>query len=239
MPTTIHDLFCDESGIDAGPRFHFGAIRCSPARTRILTARLAGVREEYGLTAEMKWVRVSRAMLPAYTAFVGVFLECPYSRFRLHAVNRGPQWREFGRDEDQRFFKSYYVFLRLTMSLGCRYNVYVDDKPGKRHRWSNVEFAINGAVRRDYGLAKRQVRSLSPLDSKRCDLLQVADIVLGALTSAATSPHKQELARHVRERLQAGLGHKLVCREWLPQLRVRHAEPGAAPDRGRKAGPGR
>lgn len=227
MSTTTHDLFCDESGIDAGPRFHFGAIRCSPARTHILTDRLFEVRETYGLRAEMKWTRVSRAMLPAYKAFVKVFLDCPYSRFRLHTVDRGSQWREFGWDEDERFFKAYYVFLRLTMSLSCRYNIYVDDKPGKRHRWSNVEFAINGAARRDYGLAKRQVRGLSPLDSKQCDLLQVTDIVLGALTSAATSPHKKELARFVNERIRDGSGQKLVCREWSPQVRAMDTEPGS------------
>lgn len=220
MSIKIHDLYCDESGIDAGSSFHFGAIRCSPARSRILLTRLSEVREKYGLTSEMKWVRVSRAMLPAYKAFVSAFLDCPYSRFRLHTVERGAEWRHFGRDEDERFFKAYYVFLRLTMSLQCQYHIYVDDKPGKRHRWNNVKFAINGAVRRDHGL-KKHVRSLNPTDSKSNDLIQVTDIVLGALTSVATSPHKQELMQFVRERLPPGNGHKLVVRNWTPDWKSR------------------
>jgi hypothetical protein len=80
-------------------------------------------------------------------------------------------------------------------------------------------------VRRDHGLVKRQVRRFSPLDSKQCELLQLVDIVLGSLTSTATSLHKRELACHIRDRLQASLGRKLVCRTWSPQLQTRPVKP--------------
>jgi hypothetical protein len=168
----------------------------------------------------MKWTRVSRAMLPAYKSFVDVFLNCRYSRFFRFTVEPGTQWREFGRDTDDRFFKSYYVFLRLSMSLYCRYNIHVDDKPGKRHRWGNIEYSINGANRRDYGLDQKQVISLVNLDSKRCDLIQVADLILGALVTTATAPAKMELSRHVHERIRRD-GRKLAHREWTPSMRVR------------------
>lgn len=147
MSFTYYNLYCDESGIDGGPPFYFGAIYCSPTRASILEAALAKVREQHGLTREMKWRKVSQPMLLTYKAFLDVFLSDPYSSFRLTEVNRGPQWRDFGRDEESRFFKAYYVFLRMNMSLYSRYNVYVDDKPGKRYRWSNVQYAINGATR--------------------------------------------------------------------------------------------
>jgi Protein of unknown function (DUF3800) len=218
ISTPLYELYCDESGIEAGPRFHLGALSCSPTRSEILTARLAQVRKQFGLSAEMKWTRVSRAMLAAYKAFVGVFLDCKFSRFSLHTVERGPQWHKFGRNEEQRFFKAYYVFLRLNMSLYRRYDVYVDDKPGKTYRWSNVEFSINRAVYRDHGSQKRPVRTFSPLDSKRCDLIQVTDITLGALTTVATSPHKQELAQYVRDHICHNRPDKLTHRLWSPQV---------------------
>jgi hypothetical protein len=219
---TTYDLYCDESGIDTGPTFHFGALRCTPARARILEAELALIRGKYGLTAEMKWTRVSNAMLQAYKAFVDVFLDCPFAnaRFHLFTVTRGAYWRAFGRDEDERFFKSYYVFLRLTMSLECRYNVYADDKPGKRYRWSNVAYSISRANRRDHGLRKEQVRCLVPRNSKQYNLLQVSDIVLGALVSTPTAPAKQELARYIQKKLPGHSG-KLVRRSWSPVLRAK------------------
>lgn len=161
-------------------------------------------------------------MLPAYKAFVGVFLDCPYSRFYLHTVDVGRRttdWKNFGKNGEERFFKSYYVFLRLSMYTSCRYYVYVDDKPGKRYRWKKVEIAINRAARRDYSLHSRQVARLVPLDSKECQLLQVTDIVLGALTSEATSEHKRELARHIRGRLEEMPARKLSIREWSPDLK--------------------
>ncbi len=221
MSLNFHNLFCDESGIDSGPQFYLGAMICTPTRARILAGQLEGVRETYGLEAEMKWTRVSRAMLPAYKAFVDVFLNCKYSRFQLYSVQRGPHWRAFGRDEEQRFFKSYYVFLRRTMSLYSQYDIYVDDKPGKRYRWSNVKWAINGAASRDHGLAKRQVKNLHALDSKQCDLIQLTDVLLGALTSSASSPHKQELSRYIREQLKTSVRCRLQSEEWSPRLELK------------------
>jgi hypothetical protein len=68
MAFTNYNLYCDESGTDGGPTFYFGAIYCSPTRARILEAALAKVREQHGLTREMKWTKVSQAMLLMYNA---------------------------------------------------------------------------------------------------------------------------------------------------------------------------
>lgn len=158
MATRLLDLHCDETRIDAGPAFYIGMLRCSPARSRRLQAAIDRVRQQHGLQREMKWTKVSRAMLVQYEAFANVLLECNYSRFILFRITRNSDWQRFAKTEDERFFKTYYVVLRLSMRLDNQYNIFVDDKPCKRYRWSSVEYAIRGAGLRDHGI-KKQIKA--------------------------------------------------------------------------------
>ncbi|MGE5593978.1 MAG: DUF3800 domain-containing protein [Betaproteobacteria bacterium] len=219
MSSTYYNLYCDETHIHAGSTFFLGAIRCSPTRAGILEAALQSVRLRYSLSGEMKWTKVSRSMLQVYMDFVDVFLSDPYSSFHLMEVYRGPAWKSFGPNEAIRFFKTYYVFLRTIMSLHSRYTVYVDDKPGKPYRWNQVKYAINRAVLRDHCIEKAQVKQLIPTDSKRSDLIQVVDVILGATVARPGAEAKLKLASYVAERLAQPrfLGNrKLERRIWSP-----------------------
>lgn len=111
MSKSYYDIYTDESCIHSGNQFYFGAIYCSPTRADILKEKLQKVREKYKLTAEMKWTKVSSKMLIAYQKYVDVFLDDNYARFIVMRVHKDRQWRKWGKNEEERFFKSYYVFL--------------------------------------------------------------------------------------------------------------------------------
>lgn len=148
----------------------------------------------------MKWAKVSPRMLVAYKAFIDVFFNDPFSYFRVLEVRCGPRWKDWATNEEERFFKSYYFFLRGLMSPFCRYEVYLDHKPGKAYRWKSLHFAINRAAQRDYELKQKQIYSLVPRDSKQNDLLQLVDVLLGAVASEATAIAKTQLADYVKQR---------------------------------------
>jgi len=164
----------------------------------------------------MKWTRVSSAMLPAYQAYVDVILRTSSTRFWLYRVLRGPEWSLWGRNEEERFFKSYYVFLRRNLKVADRYWIRVDDLPTQRERWSKVAYAINNAVRRDYSLRRNLVTELVAVDSRTCDILQATDVILGGLTSAAAADAKASLAAHIRLGFASAKGCRLSEIEWSP-----------------------
>lgn len=140
-------------------------------------------------------------MLAAYKAFADVFLEDRYARFSVMRVERNNSWRNWARTNEERFFRTYYAFLRRVMSGYCSYDVHLDHLQAKRWRWNSLRYALQrAAVRDEYAAGKRLVPRLRAVDSKTSDLLQLTDVLLGAWTAAATSPHKAELQKHVRER---------------------------------------
>ena len=213
-------LYCDESGTHEKSKFCFGALCCSPTRAEILRHALKDFRSTFSCTREMKWTKVSVHMSSAYKAMVDLFFNDPFSYFRVLEVERGLNWKQWAPNEETRFFKAYYVFLRRHMSpLFCRYGVYLDYKPGKPYRWDSLRFAINGAVQRDYGLRQKSIYALVPRDSKRDDLLQLVDVLLGACTSEATAPAKQQLTAHVLLRggqLTRSGKKKIEIEKWSP-----------------------
>src|SRR5690606_14187393 len=116
---------------------------------------------------EMKWTRVSAQMLPSYRAFVGVFLDDRYARFSVTRVERNPAWRAWANTKEERFFRTYYAFLRGIMSGYCAYDVHLDHLQAKRWRWQSLRWALrNAAVRDAYAAGKRLVPRLIAVDSK-------------------------------------------------------------------------
>jgi len=215
-----HHLYCDESAIDGSGNFYIGGLYCSARRSEILRDNLKQVRSDYGCIREMKWTKVSGRMLPAYTAFVDVFLNDPFARFIMMEVKRNKAWKSWASSEEKRFFKTYYVFLRMNMRSYIRYSIYLDHKPGKWYRWSELYHAINNAGFRDYDLPKKQLCQLKPINSKNDDILQLVDVLLGASTSSATASAKVQLIQHVRQRFgdttRSGKA-KFRMYDWMPQ----------------------
>lgn len=200
MSTSYLNIYCDESGIERGTSFYFGALICSLRRAEILEEEISIFRRQYGCIREMKWTKVSKHMLEAYTTFADVFFNDPFCYFRILEVQCGNFWKEWGPNEENRFFKSYYVFLRKNMSPMCRYGVYLDYKPGKPYCWNQLYFSINNAGKRDYELRQKQIHTLKALNSKASNLIQLVDVLLGASVSSAVAPAKNKLAEHVRYR---------------------------------------
>lgn len=160
----------------------------------------------------MKWTKVSRKLLPAYTDFAGTFLQDRYARFSVMRVERTPEWRRWARTSEERFFRTYYAFLRRVMSGYCRYDVHLDHLQAKRWRWDALRHALRGAaVRDEYAAGKRIIPRLRALDSKASNLLQLVDVLLGAWTAEPSSQHKLAL----QERVRAGAGDRIV--EWTFQ----------------------
>ena len=163
----------------------------------------------------MKWGNVSERHLPAYKAFVDVFLNDPAAQFIWMRVDRGGRWRYWENNRVARFFKSYWFFLKANMSTFSRYGVYLDNGPFKRYRYSSVRFAANK------GAARSQVHTLEPVDSKRDVLIQLVDVLLGSVSSQAKAPAKVSLAHHVAQAFGATKmswtkGPKFLAYEWSP-----------------------
>lgn len=195
MPDYPQDFFCDESGQHGGTEWYLGALKCSNARTKILSRQLSLVRGKWDLGAEMKWTKVSDRFLNAYRDWCDVFLNDPYCRIRIMRV---PRQLLDGRNEEE-YAEAYrqFFFSVIPPQRGCR--IYIDGASVRRpSRWNSLNFIINKVRRGNWGLKGRNVATLCPIDSATSDMVQLTDVILGAAISQASAPAKRALAEHVR-----------------------------------------
>lgn len=221
MSKFYYDLYCDESGIDKN-NFHFGAIHCSRSRADILDKAIENLRVQTGLTGELKWNKVSEKYLDAYVEFADIFLKDQYTTFVLSSISKGLHWRKLASNNNSRFLHAYFHFLERVMWVSARYAVFLDDTPTKRYKLKTFHYTLN-LPDIIYGRQKK-VHTFKVVKSHESNLIQLVDVVLGALISKAEAPHKVLLANHVQQKIQANTKYgrpKLFTYEWIaPETRT-------------------
>jgi len=190
----------NEYEIYADERYHarrylmVGGIMCTDKRRESLHERLIQLRKEFGLAREMRWAKVSRQFLDAYKAWADVFFKDRFARFSLLVIDKmDPAWKQLQprhkrrTSQDDRLASAFYQFLLVSFGKLTdmkRWWVYPDQGFFSRDTvLSRVEFLFN----RTYKLAlgpktSRIIRLMQACDSKAEDLIQLADVLLGALS---------------------------------------------------------
>lgn len=212
-----YDLYADETFLRGPVAFAFGAVICTPLRAEVLRAALSRLRATAGMTSEIKWTKTSAHTLPFYRKVLDAFFDDRWPRLSVLAVTKGPNWHEWAPNEEERFFKSYYVFLMRNAGPFSRYSVYLDHKSLQRpYRWNTLHFLMNRARRGEWGLRRRNIRVLAAVDSRTADMIQLTDLLLGCATSTSTAEAKSALRQHFALRSREA-GKRVRLEEWAPR----------------------
>lgn len=177
---------------------------------------LLGFRRETGMFAELKWTKVSSLMLANYQRFVDYFFALNNTDFlHFHALivdNHQTNHRKFSRgDRELGFYKFYYQLL--LHSFGRRYSregeddrfiVHLDHRTSS-YSLGTLKRVLNAGIAKRYSITSAPFVSIEPVDSKASELLQVADILLGAIgyqkngydLLAGGKESKKSLVRHI------------------------------------------
>lgn len=190
----------NEYEIYADERYHarrylmIGGIMCTDRRRGRLHECLTQVRQNFSLTREMRWTKVSSKFLDAYKAWADVFLEDPFARFSLLVIDTMDlAWRQLSPhldrrlSQDDRLASAFYQFLLVSFGRLTdmkRWWVYPDQGFFSRDTvLSQVEFLFNRTYKIAFGpKTSRIIRLAQARDSKAEDLIQLADLMLGAFS---------------------------------------------------------
>lgn len=220
MSKLYYDLYCDESGTDKN-NFYFGAIHCSRARANILEKEILAFRIRTGLNGEMKWTKVSKRMLAEYTEFTDIFLNDLYTTFILSRISKGEYWRKLATSNDSRFLHAYFHFLEQAMKGYARYAVFLDETSSKPYKFKSFHYALNLPDIKYH--RQKKVHTFKTICSHESNLIQLTDVLLGALSSTPESLHKTTLSNHVQEKMKASTKYgrpKLIVYDWAaPETR--------------------
>ncbi|MCC7355067.1 MAG: DUF3800 domain-containing protein [Anaerolineae bacterium] len=191
-------------------------------RTDIKT-KIKALREVHNIHGEFKWTRVSPSRQLFYTELVNLFFDEPI-RFRCIVLPASQlDAIQFHRaDNELMFYKFYYLMLQSWILDFNTYRIFIDMKTNRvRQRLLHLQEFLS---RSNYFA---DVAIVQALPSEEVDLLQLVDILIGAVgyhfNGGGASPAKQAVTRAIEQRL----GHPIQpTRKTEEKLNVFRWRPG-------------
>lgn len=217
MDSRIYNVYCDESchlEHDGVPVMAWGAVTCPQGEVRDIAEAIRALKSAHGLKPafEAKWTKVSPAKAEFYLALIDFFLADDRMRFRglLVPDKARLDHARFDQSHDEWYYKMYFTMLRPIFAAPHRYRIYLDVKDtrgGPKTR--KLHDVLANSL---FDFERQTVERVQQVRSHESELLQITDLLIGALTyanrSLATSPAKTAII----DRLRATLGQQALSR---------------------------
>lgn len=213
----LYNAYCGEScrlENDGTPVMALGAVTCPKREVRDVAESIRALKVAHGLKPgfEAKWTKVSPARASFYTELIGFFLGDERLRFRGLVVPDKSLSDHlcFGQSRQDWYCKMYRTMLLPIFTAPHRYHIYLgvnDTRGGSRSRQLHDEIA-NSLVDPD----RQTVERVQQVRSHESELLQVTDLLIGALTYTNRGLDTSSAKVAIVERLREGVGQQALSR---------------------------
>lgn len=215
------NIYCDESTHlpnDGQPFMVLGAIVCPTALSRDVTVRLREIRAKHQIqpSFELKWTKVSPAKLEFYLDVIDYFFDNDDLNFRaVVAPKQGLDHERFGQTHDDWYYKMMFYLIRNVIPAQDEAFIYFDKKDTNGQE--KIDRLRSVIANTEYDFSRSNIRRLQIVESHHVGLLQLADLLIGAVNYVnrgnTTSEAKLRLIERIRERSGVNLTRTTLLSE--------------------------
>jgi hypothetical protein len=232
-----YNIYCDESchlENDHIKAMSLGAIWCERSAIRRIAEQIRQLKQAHGLSRqfEIKWTKVSPAKLDFYAAVVDLFFSTPELHFRGVVIPDKSLLNHalFEQNHDAFYYKMFFTLLKIIFVPGQQYAVYLDIKDTRSQQM--VQGLHDCLCNSRFDFDRESIQRIQQIRSHESELLQVADLLIGALSylhrGLTTSPAKQALIEQIKRLSGYSLERNTLYREEKFNLLVWQASNGDA-----------
>lgn len=191
-----YNIYCDESchlENDHQKIMVLGAIKCEKSYKKQAVNDIRNIKEKYNMNrfCEVKWTKVSPDKFDMYLELVNYFFTNPNLSFRAVVVDKTKLKHElFNQTHDSFYYKVYYQLLCRIIVPNNENYIYLDikDTKGARKVRKLGEVLANGL----YDFNMECIKNVQNINSKESELLQLADILIGAISYLNRNENEKE-----------------------------------------------
>ncbi|NNN19517.1 MAG: DUF3800 domain-containing protein [Acidimicrobiaceae bacterium] len=215
-------MYCDESchlPNDHQKSMVLGAIWCPGNQRQRLGRAVKALKKKHciGPGIEIKWTKVSPGQLDFYLALIDLFFTESDLRFRAVVIpdKDALNHEAFNQSHDIFYYKMWYQLLIQVIDNQHRFRIYLDTKDtGGKHRIEKLhEVLCNSKL----DFKKNVIQEITLLHSHEVPLLQLADMLIGAVSyvnrGMSSSPAKQALVESIRQKTGCSLNTSTLLHE--------------------------
>lgn len=200
-----YNLYCDESchlPNDGNKIMVLGGIWCPKEKTREINDRIREIKAKHGIGAEMKWVKLSSAKLEAYLDLVNYFFDDDDLHFRVLVVDNKDKLNNeaFRQTHDEWYYKMYFDMIKTVLSPHSGYYIYLDIKDTKsKTKIKKLQRVLENS---QYAFSHNTVRNIQVIRSNEVEMMQLTDILIGAVGYKLRGYHQSNAKNSVIELIE-------------------------------------
>ncbi len=213
------EVYCDESRPEllSTPRekinstdekyMLIGGIWVPYATREELKNAIKNLREKHLVFGEIKWRNVSPSKVDFYRELVELFFNFEGVRFRCVVVDATKVQldRYHESDSELGFYKFYYQLLKHWIDDRETYWIYLDYKKNKlSNRLQKLKEVLDNAT-----YNQDLIEDVQAIDSKESLLIQVADVLTGAVGYRYNHGYSSEAKKTIVSQVEYHLGHRI------------------------------
>lgn len=218
-----YNIYCDESchlENDHQRVMVLGAIWCPKDKAREAFDRIREIKEKHNLSRnlEIKWTKVSIAKKMFYLDLIDYFFDNPDLHFRaVISYKTKLDHKSHKQTHEDWYYKQYYQLIHPLLTSKDHYNIYLDIKdtrgPWKRDHLRGV------LANKMYDYDGKIIKGIQAIRSEEVELLQLADLLLGALGYVHKEFSGNQGKLEVIKRIRKHSGHSLVKNTFLREFK--------------------
>ena len=207
------NVYCDESNhleSDGVSPMVLGAVFGQIDEIREANKRIREIKTKHDISphTEIKWTKVAPNKLAFYLDLIDYFFDNDDLHFRGVIVNKEElDHEQFNQTHDNFYYKIYFELLKRILDPRNQYHVYLDIKDTRgskkvkklREVLSNNMYDFDGDI----------VQRIQQVHSHEVDVLQLSDILIGALQFLNRSDVESEAKRKIIDRIKKRSGYDL------------------------------
>lgn len=234
--TGEYNIYCDESchlENDRQKSMALGAVWCPRDTSKDIFKRIREIKGKHGLPRnfEIKWNKISPGLAEFYLDIIDFFFDDDDISFRAIVIPDKMILNHisFGQTHDDFYYKMYFQLLNIIFLPYNKYYIYLDIKDTTSiNKVRKLEEVLRNSK---YDFSRRMIKSIQQVRAREVELVQVADLLTGAISyvhrGLRTSTAKLRIIERIRQRSKYSLLHSTLPREpktnifvWQPQIRV-------------------
>ncbi|MGV3767313.1 MAG: DUF3800 domain-containing protein [Chitinophagaceae bacterium] len=196
--TKTFNFYCDESCHLENDHQRFmviGYVSAAFNQVKMHSRNIRAIKIKHGLKTELKWSALSKSGIALYEEVIDYFFATDL-QYRAIVIDKSQLTHgEFNQQHDDFYYKMYYQLLNRKIDSACNYNIYLDMKDSRSAK------KIHG-LRNFLNAQYMVVRTLQHIRSHESELLQVCDIITGALSYHARGLNKVIAKNRIIHRIQ-------------------------------------
>ena len=172
-----YNFYCDESTHienDGFPYMILSFVSTPYNQLKMHNEKIRAIKRKHWYKGELKWSKLSKSKYECYKEIVEYFFATDL-KFRAIVINKSQlNHKKFGQSHDDFYDKMYFQLLNNRLTPNDTFNIYIDIKDTYSYlKARNLKMYLE----RDY----RNIRTLQVIRSFESELMQVADVLMGAL----------------------------------------------------------